>query len=77
MVLPLMVCAIRVNGYFLMHMVAMLGICHGHENDSVTMVPEETMCSDLAPETEGFDLKGALPCTVCADLSEHLFLPLS
>lgn len=65
MVLLLMVCAIRVNGYFLMHMVAMLGICHGHENDSVTMVPKETTCSDLAPETEGFDLKGALPCWHC------------
>lgn len=62
---PLMVCAIRVNGYFVMHMVAMLGICPGHEKDSVTMVPRETMCSDLAPETEGFDLKGALPCWCC------------
>lgn len=62
---PLMVCAIRVNGYFVMHMVAMLRICPGHEKDSVTMVPKETMCSDLAPETEAFDLKGALPCWYC------------
>lgn len=59
---PLMVCAIRVNGYFVMHMVAMLGICPGHEKDSVTLVPKETMCSDFSPETEAFDLKGALPC---------------
>ncbi|KAM7331115.1 hypothetical protein ACRRTK_010304 [Alexandromys fortis] len=68
---------LQVNGYFVMHMVAMLGICPGHEKDSVTMVPKETMCSDLAPETGGFDRKERFQVgAVCADLSEHLFLPL-